>query len=110
MNLAKLVMQQGPAVLQKYIETQKAAGVDTAFLEEFGPGILDGLADGLLAQEHERESGRKASFMAHLAADLLRGWPGEPSAQAADQAVDLAHHIMNRCELIASKKPPAPSP
>ncbi len=106
MNIAKLIMQQGPALLQKYIESQKELGIDTTLLEELGPGVIEGVADGLLAQEHERAQHREASFMAHLAADLLRGWHGEPTAAAADEAVDLAKRIMDRCELFASKQPP----
>ncbi len=98
MSLAKVVSELGPVVLQQMIAMEQRAGRKTELLETLGPDVLEGVTDALLAQEHQQDSRGKAKFCASLAADLLHGWPGEPSIGAATEAVKIAKHLMLEAE------------
>lgn len=97
MKLSRLVAELGPSLLGDYIKNVKESGADTSFLEEHGTTILNAVTDQLLTNEVQSEDRGKAKFIAHLAADLLRGWPGEPSLHYAE-AVRVAVQILELSE------------
>ncbi len=105
MNIAKTIAEVGPLLLQHLVSTGKDRGEDTSFLEEFGPRILEAVADQVLANEHTQKNQGKARFCPHLAGELLRGWPGEPSITAAKQAVQIAKCLVDEAERVC--EPPA---
>lgn len=97
MNLSRLVAELGPGFLKDHIAKAKAAGADVEFLEEHGPAMVNAVSDLLLDQETDRQDTGRAKFIAHLAADLLRGWPGEPSMHYVE-AVRVAAQIIELAE------------
>lgn len=103
MNLSRLVSEIGPSVLQSQIQSIEKEGGDASFLREHGTRILNGLSDHLLDQEVTREDSGRARFIAHLAADLLRGWPGEPSLHY-QEAVRIAVEIIKLADKAASDR------
>ncbi len=100
MNLSRIIADLGPSLLAQHIEQSKAAGADVSFLEENGTQILNAVSDALLTNETNQEDRGRAKFIAHLAADLLRGWPGEPSMHYVE-AVQVAAKILKLAEKAA---------
>jgi hypothetical protein len=103
-NVSKLVAEFGPQLLQQHIAATKSAGGDTAFLEEHGMAIVNAVSDALLDKETTQEDRGRAKFIAHIAAELLRGWPGEPGLHVGD-AVDAAANILALAEQAAINRP-----
>src|SRR3954468_12058903 len=98
MNLSKIIAEVGPSFLQSQIAALKAQGADTSFYEEYGPLVLNAVTDLLLEKETKEQGSRNAHFIAHIAADLLRGWPGEPNEASVDLAVQLAKRLVAKAE------------
>lgn len=114
MNLSHLVSRLGPQIFAMYLDTQRGLGVPPEQLEklaEVGQAAIDGFADAMLKKEHVGDAAQKAHFVAHLAGELLRGWPGEPTQDAADSAVRIAKRIVDQsekaCAPARSASPPA---
>lgn len=89
MKLSAFIAQTGPQLIELYAAS---TGLPPAATEELRP-MLDTFVDAMQAKEHEGERIDRARFISHLAADIMRGWPGEPSRDAARQCVELAHLI-----------------
>jgi hypothetical protein len=104
MNLSRLVAELGPSMLKQHIADSKARGADVSFLEEHGDSLINAVSDAMLDNETRREDVGRAKFIAHLAADLLRGWPGEPSMHY-EEAVGVAVKIVELSEKAATEHP-----
>lgn len=103
MKVSALLAQFGPVLLEKYADEAAKTGADgehLAQLRELGNVILHSVTDALLEQEITQDNTRKADDLAHLAADLLRGWPGEPTEQAAVDAVRVAKKLIDEAERV----------
>ena len=98
MNLSKIIAEVGPSFLSSQIEALRAQGGDTKFYEEWGPVILNAVTDLLLEKETKQDARRDSHFIANIAADLLRGWPGEPNEASCDLAVQLAKRLIAQSE------------
>lgn len=109
-QLSRLVAEFGPFILSELIKRERAdleltAGrhEEPTFLEVHGARMLEGLSDTMLEQEQTADVHGRAEFIAHLAADLLGAWPGEPELHLAD-AVTCASTILELSEKAARKK------
>lgn len=98
MNISRLVAELGPVFVQQQISSMVANGQDPSFFEEHGAALVNGLSDALREKEVSNKKHGKADFVAHLAADLLHGWHGEPTEQAAVEAVRIAKRIIDEAE------------
>jgi len=117
MNLAPIATQIAPFLVDQYVQSQVAAaearglaGDALAEVEhnarEFAITVSQVVTASLEKQE-DPEAKSRSRFVAHIAADLLRGWPGEPTAAAAREAVAIAKTLVDEAERVC--RPPARS-
>lgn len=103
MNLSRIIAEVGPAILEHQIAAIEATGGDSSMLKTMGPMMLNALSDQLLDNETNGKKKSDSHFIAHIAAELLRDWPGEPTLDAADQAVRIAKRIVDQAEKVCSE-------
>ncbi len=97
MNIAKTIANLGPPIANAYLDTLPPSVAEV--MREKLHTMIEQVADSALEQEHDRA----AMHLAHLAADLLRGWPGEPTAQAAREAVEVAAELLKAARKAVTK-------
>lgn len=102
MKLSRIIAELGPQLIQHQIEAIEAAGGNADQWKLMAPLVINAITDMFLDREtHEKNDG-KAHFVAHVAADMLRTWPGEPSAANVDSAVKLAKRLVDKAEEIVT--------
>jgi len=102
-HLVELLDGYGPLLLEHvYTQLETSNPQAAAFVKEYGNELLMGARGALLALEQNRKL-QKAAFAAELGGRLLAGWSGEPTKDAARDAVDIAWALMQRAEELASK-------
>lgn len=105
MKLSQLVSTLGPLFLEKTIADMRAVDPESPMamlMAEHGLDVINGLSDSLLSKEKHVDVQGKSRFVAHVAADLLRGWPGEPSTQSAVMAVRIAKTLADEAERVCN--------
>ena len=112
MKLSQIAKAYGQMMLGQHLEGRQAQrervhlerleDLPKDVFETCGPEILQAVI-GMLEEREANEIDGKAKFIAHVAADMLRGNEGEIDADDVTRTVELAALLCERSTLAAAK-------